>query len=122
MAGRVTPEGRVKDKVKKVLNAYPDLYQHWPVQNGMGKPCLDAHCCYLGMYFSIETKAPGKKPTKRQEDTIAEIRAAGGKVFIIDGPDSLHPLKEWLDHGRAWQIATGGKRVGYSTTGQKEEH
>lgn len=88
-----TPEGKVKEKVKRVLKAH-DAYYHMPVQNGMGSPTLDFVGCHVGRYFAIETKAPGKKPTPRQELTIDQIRQAGGKVFVIDGDTS--ELEEWL--------------------------
>jgi hypothetical protein len=87
------PEEKVKAAVKKVLLKY-GAYWHMPVQNGFGAPSLDLICCLKGKYFAIETKAPGKKPTPRQETTIAAIRAAGGKVFVIDGDTSL--LESWL--------------------------
>lgn len=88
-----TPEGKVKDQVKKVLAEF-DAYWHMPVQNGMGAPSLDFICCVRGFYFAIETKAPGGKPTPRQEDTMDRIRQAGGKLFVIDGDTSL--LVTWL--------------------------
>lgn len=79
-----TPEGKVKDKVKEILREF-DVYWHCPVQNGMGAPGLDFWCCYRGIFFAIETKAPGKTPTPRQLITIAQVRKAGGMVFVIDG-------------------------------------
>ncbi len=88
-----TPESKVKDAVKKVLKEF-GAYWHCPVQNGMGAPSLDFVGCHLGRYFAIETKAPGKRPTPRQEMTIEAIRSAGGKVFVIDG--DMTELKEWL--------------------------
>lgn len=90
----MTPEGRVKETVKRVLRAY-GAYWHMPVQNGMGTPTLDFVCCFNGLYFAVETKAPGKKPTTRQEITIQEINKAKGKTFVIDGDCS--ELKEWLE-------------------------
>ena len=89
-----TPEGKVKALVKKVLVKY-DAYWHMPVVNGMGAPSLDFICCIKGQYFAIETKAPGGKPTPRQEMTIAQIRDAGGKVFVTDGDTCL--LVTWLE-------------------------
>lgn len=91
----MTPEGRVKAKTKKMLNTY-GAYAHFPVQSGMGAPCLDIHCCYRGYYLAIETKSAGKKPTERQKRTISEIEAAGGKCLVIDG--DLTDLKEWLEY------------------------
>ena len=89
----MTPEGKTKVAVKAVLRAH-GAYWHCPVQNGMGAPSLDFICCFKGRYFAVETKAPGKKPTPRQEITISEIRDAGGKVFVIDGDCS--ELDDWL--------------------------
>jgi hypothetical protein len=89
----MTPEGRVKAKVKRVLEWYR-AYYHMPVQNGMGKPSLDFIGCSNGFYFGVETKAPGEKPTKRQEVTIDEILRAKGKVFVING--DCTELEAWL--------------------------
>lgn len=101
----MTPEGRVKAAIKKVLDRYkPDLYAHWPVQNGMGAPTLDCNAEVRGIAFHIEAKAPGEKPTERQQKTIREIERAGGKVFVIDGQQSqLDELDCWIN-----QICTGG--------------
>jgi len=89
-----TPEGKVKSATKEVLKAH-GAYWHCPVQNGMGAPSLDFICCFKGKYFGIETKAPGEKPTTRQEITISQIEGAGGKVFVIDGDCSA--LQRWLE-------------------------
>lgn len=91
-----TPEGAVKAAVKTLLKKH-GVYWHCPVQNGMGAPSLDFICCHNGKYLAIETKAPGKKPTPRQELTIGEIRKAGGMVFVIDG--DLSALQTWLEGG-----------------------
>ena len=88
-----TPEGAVKAKVRRLLAKY-SVYVHAPVMNGMGAPSLDFICCLSGLYFAIETKAPGKKPTPRQEVTIAQIKHARGRVFVIDGDTS--ELETWL--------------------------
>lgn len=92
----MTPEGRVKDRVKKVLTSL-DAYWFCPVQNGMGAPGLDfMHIQIPGVpVFAIETKAPGEKPTVRQQRTIDSIRKAGGTVFVIDG--DFGELGQWLD-------------------------
>lgn len=85
----MTPEGKVKERVKKLLKKYAaTTYWHMPVQNGMGNPTLDFVGCSLGRFFSIETKAPGGKLTARQVLTIKEMRAAGGTVFVIDDDGS----------------------------------
>lgn len=91
----MTPEGKVKAKVKAWLK---DRNAYWfcPVQNGMGSPALDFMHVTIPGYpvIAIETKAPGKKPTVRQERTIREIREAGGTVFVIDG--DMTEITRWL--------------------------
>lgn len=90
-----TPEGKIKSRVKAVLRQF-GAYYHMPVQNGMGSPSLDFVGCHGGMFYAIETKAGNKQPTPRQETTIAEMRAAGAKVFVINEVSGLGALEEWL--------------------------
>lgn len=102
----MTPEGKVKAAVKKVLKG-ADAYYHCPVMNGMGAPALDFHVCVpvtitqdmvggrVGVYVGIETKAPGKTFTPRQLLTAREITEAGGEVFLVDG--NLDNLNKWLE-------------------------
>lgn len=93
----LTPEGHVKNEVKKIFILHkPRLYAHWPVQNGMGAPTLDCIGVVNSFAFAIETKAPGKKPTPRQQITIDQMREAGCKVFVIDGAPGLTELSQWL--------------------------
>jgi hypothetical protein len=97
-----TPEGKVKDKVKRLLKKH-DCYQFWPVQTGYGAATLDCLGCCNGRYFSIETKAPGKTLTPRQKLTLADMADAGAAVFVVgeylddDGEYSnLSTLEAWL--------------------------
>lgn len=94
-----TPEAKVKARVKATLymmqrKGYP-VYFHMPVQNGMGKPTLDFVGCINGKFFAIETKAPGEKPTERQQGTITEMQKAGGNVMVYDGTNP-EVLAGWL--------------------------
>ena len=91
----MTPEGRIKAQVKKLLGEH-GAYYHMPVQNGMGAPSLDFICCHRGCYFGIETKAGNKKPTPRQENTMNQIRLAGGLAFLVNEVEGLDELREWL--------------------------
>jgi hypothetical protein len=94
-----TPEGKVKAKLRKLLKNYPDAYAYWPVPTGFGKTTLDVLGCYRGRFFEIETKAPGKKPTLRQQFELESIGRAMGKTFVITGTDSpvFDELRQWLD-------------------------
>lgn len=78
----LTPEGKVKEKVKRLLKKY-DCYQFWPVQTGYGAPTLDCIACANGYFIGIETKAPGKHPTPRQKLTIDDMNASKATVFVI---------------------------------------
>lgn len=82
------------------------MYYFMPVQGGFGASTLDYLGCYLGHFFAIETKKPGAKPTDRQNQIIASIERAGGKVFVIDGEPT--ELEQWIkatthDHTRIGQ-------------------
>jgi hypothetical protein len=98
-------EKTVKRAVKDQLDML-GAFHHWPVQMGIGAACLDCHGCYQGRYFAIETKAPGKTPTARQELTIAAIRAAGGLVLVIDTVEQARAL---LNKAFFTNLITSGK-------------
>ena len=84
----MTPEGKVKAKVKELLKEH-GAYWHCPVQNGLGAPSLDFVCCHRGLYFVVETKAGNKQPTPRQEITINQIRLAGGLAFVVNESEGI---------------------------------
>jgi hypothetical protein len=92
-----TPEGRVKAKVKALLTKHGTWY-FMPVSNGFGKHGIpDFVGCNYGRFFTVETKAPGKKPTPLQEMQMGQIAAAGGATFVIDGSDeTIRSLETWL--------------------------
>jgi hypothetical protein len=96
----MTPEGKIKAAVKRVLATLDETWAHWPVSNGMGGPCLDAHGCYRGIYFAIETKAPGGVPTPRQEETIRRIASTGGLVMVISTVEGAQSIPRWLEEHR----------------------
>jgi hypothetical protein len=96
----MTPEGRVKQKVKEILDGYPGMFYDMPVPTGFGRPTLDFIGCYGGLYFAVETKALGKKPTPRQLDTIWKMRKAGAAVFVVIGEDDVALLQLWLETHR----------------------
>lgn len=95
----MTPEGKVKAKVNRVLSRYKGIYRHMPVPYGYGASTLDYLICVQGRFLAIETKAPGAKPTDRQKMIINQIRAAGGTVFVIDGDTTeLETYLESIKH------------------------
>lgn len=90
-----TPEGKVKARIKVLLKKY-GIYQHWPVLNGMGDPTLDCNACVGGYYFTIEAKAPGKRPTARQQITMGEVSTSRGFVFVVADDADLLRLECYL--------------------------
>jgi predicted hotdog family 3-hydroxylacyl-ACP dehydratase len=92
----VTPEGKIKAKVKALFKRI-GLYYHMPVQNGMGEPTLDFIACLRGYFIAVETKAPGKKPTARQQITMASMRASGAFVFVVSCEAELATLEAFLN-------------------------
>lgn len=90
-----TPEGKVKDRIKKLLAKY-NCYWFMPVQTGFGAPGLDFHAVANGLAFFVETKAGNKRPTPRQESTIDTIQKAGGRCFVVNEVTGLDLLETWL--------------------------
>ena len=95
-----TPEGKVKDKLRKLLKSYgADLYQFWPVQSRWGTRTLDVICWHLGVPFAVEAKRRGKDLTEYQQSTTDDMLDAGACVFRVSDDDELNVLKNWLDAG-----------------------
>lgn len=94
-AFQVTPEGKIKAKVKRLFKAY-GAYYHMPVQNGMGEPTLDFVACLRGYFIAVETKANGQKPTPRQQITMSNMRAVGAFVFLVSNDAELDILEAFL--------------------------
>lgn len=109
----MTPEGKVKEQVKKVLQMF-DLVAAGSKREMQNE---DAHCngwYYMpmkgtsfgvngipdfvgvvrGQFFSIETKKPGGEMTANQEYRARGIQRGGGRFFLIDGDTCL--LVDWL--------------------------
>jgi hypothetical protein len=93
----MTPEGKVKAAVRAVLGRYgEDVYTYMPVPGGYGRSALDYMGFASGFGFAIETKRKGAVLTPRQQLTMEQMQRAGGRVFVIDGPDGLEELDRWL--------------------------
>ena len=90
------PEERVKAEHKAFLTSI-GAYWFMPVLGGYGTNGIpDFVCCINGRLVGIETKAPGKRPTKWQDRQIKLINAAGGCAFYTD---SLDYTKQMLKAG-----------------------
>jgi hypothetical protein len=58
-----------------------------PMQNGFGVVGIpDFICCIDGLFFTVETKAPGKRDntTPNQQRVMREILEHGGYAIVAD--------------------------------------
>jgi hypothetical protein len=96
-----TPEGRVKNKIRKLLDRYENnVYYFMPVPMGLGSRTVDFLCCANGRFFSIEAKAKKGRVTRLQDVVMARMRNAGATTFLIVGEDDAEgfgELEEYLE-------------------------
>lgn len=86
----MTPEGRVKAAVKKLL-VQEGVYYFMPVSNGMGRHGIpDIICCVNGRFLAIECKANGGKPTALQEREMQNIAKAHGIAVVVNDEAHTH--------------------------------
>jgi Holliday junction resolvase len=91
----ITPEGRVKAKVKALLNKH-NIYHFMPATGGYGRSGIpDIIGCYNGYFFAIECKAGNNKPTALQLRELDNIAKAGGDIFIVN-ENNVHQLENFL--------------------------
>lgn len=94
----MTPESKVKKKVKQILSDM-GAYYAMPMGTGFGNTGVpDFLVCYEGSFFGIEVKANGNKPTALQLHNMMQIRKAGGRSFVID-ETNVDELRKELEHG-----------------------
>jgi len=80
----MTPEGKVKKRVKEIINDV-GAYYAMPVGTGFGNSGVpDFLVCKDGRFYGIECKANGNKPTALQLKHLDDIRKAGGIALVID--------------------------------------
>lgn len=91
----MTPEGKVKKRVKAILDELK-VYHFSPMQNGMGRAGIpDIVACHGGKFIGIECKAGDNKPTALQERELNRILNAGGEAFVIN-EENIEQLREEL--------------------------
>jgi len=80
----MTPEGKVKDKIKKHLKS-KDIYFVMPATGGYGSSgAPDILVCHEGKFYGIECKSGDNQPTALQRDNLNRIEASGGFAFVIN--------------------------------------
>ena len=95
----MTPEGKVKAKVDKLLKSYPEVWYYSPQAGPYGSAGIPDRVAIVdGRFIGIEVKSgPTKKPTRLQEKCMRDIEAAGGRCFVICDETGLEELRLYLE-------------------------
>lgn len=91
-------EAEFKRKLMKELRSLPRTWAERIEQQAIsGTPDIMGHMG--GLFFSLEAKANGKRPTPLQALKLEEIRATGGFASVIqprNKEEILHALIEYV--------------------------
>jgi len=90
----VTPEGKVKAQITKVLKEFGVWYfmpQPGPFQKA-GIPDYLGILPWSGQFIGIEAKAPGKHGRPTQVQVCEEINKAGGVAIITSDAEKVRAL------------------------------
>lgn len=80
----MTPEGKVKEVVKKFLKE-KGIYYIMPATGGYGSSgAPDIVVCHKGKFYGLEVKSGENKPTALQMDNLNRIEKNGGYAFVIN--------------------------------------
>jgi hypothetical protein len=91
----MTPEGKVKEAIKKILKAH-DAYFTMPIGTGFGSAGVpDFIICHKGVFIGVEAKSGTNKPTALQLEHIDRIRKRGGYALVVN-EDNYSELNELL--------------------------
>ena len=92
-----TPEGKVKDQIKKILKEYGAVYC-MPATGGFGKSGVsDFIVCYKGYFIAIEAKAGKGTTTALQDKWLAEVARERGFSLVIN-ENNIEKITELLDN------------------------
>jgi Holliday junction resolvase len=91
----VTPEARVKKKVRLILDEL-GIYNFMPPANGYGRAGIpDIIGCYSGRFIAVECKAGKGVVTELQKRELERIKNAGGLAYVIN-ESNVDQLKELI--------------------------
>jgi Holliday junction resolvase len=105
-----TPEGKVKRLLDKMLKE--EGIWSFPPQSGIyGRSGIpDRIAIVLGRFVAIECKADKTKynVTALQQKALEEIKAAGGKTFIVWDEQTVEMVRDWITACRTRERLTLG--------------
>ena len=96
----VTPEGKIKLKLDKMLKSYnKDLWYFNPQSGIFGKSGIpDKILCVHGKFIGVECKADRtKKPTALQLQCMEKISQAGGVCFVVYDNETINQVKLYIE-------------------------
>ena len=84
-----TPEGYVKDDVRKFLKRIAAYFFSASTFGYGGSGTPDICVCYAGRFIGIEVKREGKTPTAIQLRRLRDIHEAGGVAIWGDSSEKI---------------------------------
>ena len=91
----LTPEGKVKAKVRRLLDA-ASVYYFMPATGGYGRSGVpDIVGCMNGQFFAIECKAGRGLTTALQDNELRKIKEAGGIALVINETNIMDVESIW---------------------------
>ena len=95
----ITPEGKVKKKLEKMLKGKRGVWSFPPQAGPFGSAGIpDRIACVNGHLLGIEAKADySKKPTPLQKKCMGDIERAGGKCFVVYDDATIKIVEDWID-------------------------
>lgn len=91
----MTPEAKVKAKVKAVLKKL-NCYYFFPATGGYGRSGVpDVVACNGGKFVGIECKAGKNTTTALQKKNLHDIKESGGVAMVIN-EENVSMLEDYL--------------------------
>lgn len=93
--GLMTPEAKVKEKIKKILKTHAVWYA-MPHGAGYGNAGIpDFLCCHKGKFLAIEAKAGKGVLTALQRKELETIKRTGGDAWLVN-EDNIDIFEEHI--------------------------
>ena len=95
----MTPEGRIKKMLDKMLKSKRGVWSYPPQAGAFGSAGIpDRIACVRGHFVGIEAKADySKKPTALQKKCMGDIERAGGKCFVVYNAETIKEVEDYID-------------------------
>lgn len=94
----LTPEGKVKRKVVKVLKKH-GVWYFFPANNGFGKSGIpDIIAIVDGHFLGVEVKSATGEPTELQKICGKQIEEAGGTWVVVSDDITLEALEAVIEN------------------------